>query len=236
MIRLSPTNLDRWFTLGCPAAWDFSYRFSPVVPNPYAKFGSDVHAFMETGESEDPTVIKTGQKLWDLAHLLGLRDVKKPLIEFKQEWKLAPGITFVRKLDRIMEEPNGTQVIVDWKTHAGYGWKPVKETNITPQTLGPQTSGYFLDAPTTVLQESGLKRWPKVMYYLVGPARGLAQAYRVERDKHADQNFQDLLAVAVAAIKQKSYPKNYGKHCHDCEVRALCFETDGYEDQFTKYR
>lgn len=241
-IRLSPTNLDRWFTLGCPAAWDFNYRYSLVEPNPYAQFGNDVHACLE-GPADRPLdqkVVQTAGKLWAAANMLGLSDLDKPIIEKKQEWKLRAGITFVRKLDRIMLDAAGEPVIVDWKTHAGYGWKqyptPDGLSRFTPQSMGTQTAGYFLKPPKKILAETGLTRWPTKMYYIVAPARGVAQIFYEEQSDDADANFQTLLTQAAQAILTQQYPKVHGKHCSDCEFFDLCFQNPGYAEKYAQYR
>lgn len=244
-IRLSPTNLSRWFTLGCPAAWDFSYNYSPVEKNEFAEFGTHVHTIIEKTDLDfTPTKaeVQAAGKLWAYANQLGLHDFDPPIAEIKQEWKLAPGVVFVRKIDRIMSNAGGEPVIVDWKTHAGYGWKrkPGEGMSIiTPQSIGTQTPGYFLPPPKKVLEESGLTRWPTAMYYIVSPARGPAQAFYEERNDESDQNFQTLLKLALEGIRtsqKEGFPKNYGKQCFECEFFALCFQTPGYAEQYVQYR
>jgi hypothetical protein len=248
-IRLSPTRLYRWYALGCPAAWDYERRWTPVEPNPIFKLGTEVHKLLDGTLKPEEITHRSAYtiylKLVELKSALGLTvcldQNQKPLVEIKQEWRIAgtPEIEFVRKVDFIGTLPDGETVLVDWKTHLGYGWKMLlNESNelFAPQALGFQSPSYLIPPPQALLDLIGLSEWPTLILYLVGPARGPAQRFKFEWEQNAEDNFLFALHQAAAAASTGYFPKVYGRHCHDCEMAGPCFQAPGWSEAYQPYR
>lgn len=256
-VRLSPTSLTRWFTSGCPAQWNFSQHWDVLTPNSHLLVGNAVHGLLEGQFSTDDyagaaknlsgltdemwsSAVRIFQKLLAFKADLGftvLRNSRgEPMVEFKYEWRISPGIQYVCKVDFMGTDSEGQLVIVDYKSTLGNGWKDfvVGESNVVvPQKLGFQSESYLLIPPKAVRQKLGLGNdWPEKLYYLVGPARGPCQVFSYTKDKYEYANFKAALKLAAQAIEDSSFPKVKGKACFDCEFNKLCYQTFGVEQLY----
>ena len=241
-VRLSPTNLTRWFSAGCPAAWKFSQDYDVLTPNIHLVVGTFVHGLLEGSLSaDDPQVppewwasaVTIYKKLLAWKADLGLTVVRntrgEPMVEFKYEWDIAPGIRYVCKADAMVYDANGDMAIVDYKSTLGNGWKNFvldAERFAVPQALGFQSESYLIKPPKKVRTKLGLNDgfvWPQKLYYLVGPARGPCQVFSYVKDKKEYANFKEALKLAANAISNGRFPKVKGKACFECDFNKLCY-------------
>lgn len=244
--RLSPTTLARWFELGCPASWDLQRRYDSLVPNIHLELGSAVHALMEGSKPKElePGLTRMSEqiaaKMRQMKTDLGLTVLFSktdglPMVEQKYVYRLLPGIDYVCKFDFIGTDMNGVPVIVDWKSTMGNGWKQVGD--IAPQSLAFQSISYLITPPKKVRDTMGLPiaDWPKKLYYVVGPARGPCQVHEYNWRDEDYANFKAALQMAADAIKTGAFPKIYGKHCLECDVKSICFNLEGWQANYRPY-
>lgn len=245
-MRISPTSLSRWFSLGCPAAWHFERTWSSHTPDPIFEVGKQVHRLLEgklaPTDVTDRRVLTIFRKLIELKSALGLTVVlgpdQTPLVELKQVWRLMDEVDFVRKLDILATLPDGKTIIVDWKSHLGYGWKQLVGPNyqtIAPQALTFQSPGYLLAPPKELLEQIGLKEWPTIVYYLVGPIRGAAQTFIYEWRQDDENKLIEAIKHLAETINHNLQFKVYGQHCLGCPVGEICFETPGWQSRYYRW-
>lgn len=239
-VRLSPTSLERWYSLGCPAAWNFSRQWTPAKESYPLALGNAVHALMAGEKTEAETENKTAVAIWKkLVIVKGAMNLTvrfdpqgRALVERKHEWHIRPKVVFVTKLDFIGTDERGQDVIVDWKASLGYGWKFTyneKGELFAPQVRKPQSPGYLYPRPQEILDAYGLTSWPKRMYYLVGPIRGAVQIHECLWSQDAQTNFDQALDHAARVIQTNHFPKIYGHHCHECDYQGPCFGPGGWQ-------
>lgn len=252
-VRLSPTNLTRWYTSGCPAAWKFSQDYDVLTPNIHLVVGTTVHSLMEGSLSADKppqdqfmppewwtAAVNIYKKLLTWKADLGFTVVRntkgEPLVEFKYEWDIAPGIRYVCKADALVYDNDGVLAMVDYKSTLGNGWKNFvldAERFAVPQALGFQSESYLIKPPKKVRTKLGLDdQWPEKMYYLVGPARGPCQVFSYAKDKEEYANFKAALKLAAIAIENGHFPKIKGKQCFECDFAWLCYGRKDLEGLF----
>lgn len=251
-VRLSPTNLTRWYTSGCPAAWKFSQDYDVLTPNIHLAVGNMVHGLMEGALSADKpepyfepdwwkAAVTIYKKLLTWKADLGLTVVRNdqglPLVEFKYEWDILPGIRYVCKADALVFDSDGVLAIVDYKSTLGNGWKNFilsPEKMVVPQALGFQSESYLIKPPKKVRTKLGLTEdvWPERLYYLVGPARGPCQVFHYDKDKQEYANFKAALKLAAASIQNGYFPKVKGKQCFECDFARLCYGRQDLEGLF----
>lgn len=262
-VRLSPTSLDKWFTSGCPKAWDYSRSLTDTQPNIHLLLGNAVHGLMDGRYNPDgmdehsahdlpgltPEIFKMAVMIYrkmvaiktDLGLTVLLDSHNLPLIEKKYVHRLLPGIDYVCKIDMLAIDYDGVPVVVDWKSTMGNGWKQIAvnvDESVTPQRLAFQSISYLITPPKRVRDAIGLplNGWPKKLYYIVGPARGPCQIYPYEWKDEDYDNFKTALQMAATAIRANHFPKIKGKHCLDCDWKSPCYGTEGWQERFKPYR
>lgn len=233
-IRLSPTSLQKWFELECPARWDFDWKWKRIgVDEKFLEVGSQVHALMESGPdgwSEYPETQKFYDKMLNIVDHSGLTLVGPK--ERKFTWELDNGALWSIKIDDFAETQNEELVIVDYKTAWGKGWK-MTPSGTVPQSLAFQSAAYLMPPPGRPMEPPDwpydIPNWPKSIVYLVAPLWGPGQMFWFEWDEALEINLMNAINGAVAAMEKGGFPKVYGKACLDCPFQPKCYGEDGEE-------
>src|SRR6185295_4337296 len=150
LVYLSPSSLQRWFDLGCPAAWDYDKQFSLTpagerfllkqgvdLDTSWADRGTLVHSML-AGEMPLESVTDNQAKMF-YEKLDQLRQglMLKAILgseELNQAFEILPGVQWVRRLDLLAEGFSKELLVNDYKT-TGAVWKvmPAKKINFSPQ-------------------------------------------------------------------------------------------------------
>lgn len=231
-VRLSPSSLASWYDKGCPAAWNFEQTWDLIAPDKFLTTGIEVHRLMEGTAVEaditDGTTRNFYIKLRDMFNALGFEVLYR---ELKQEFPLTPKITWVRRMDAIVRNPqDGTLSIVDFKTQWGNGWKAM-ENGVAPQALGFQSAGYVYPSPRKYFPKDWPKKtpWPDHVLYIVAPLRGSVQVFDYGDEKDSRNDFLTAAKLAAASIQTRKFPKVVGKQCLECKFRQMCHNMPGWE-------
>lgn len=226
MIYISPTRLQRWFELGCPARWNFERNWEPKAKNEWAERGTLVHAMLDGSKKlkdvKDLSALRLYQKLKDA---LAFSDLEIESMELEQTIpiKELEDVMLVRRID-VKGKLNGQSVLLDYKT-AGVEWKSIGD--IVPQTYTFQGPGYLYPPPD-------LPEWPTTMHYLVVPLyRGTVHFHPYHKNAPDDLNFLEAVKMLRDAIIGDYQPKIRGKGCLDCDMAPVCYDIPGWKKLYT---
>lgn len=231
-IYLSPSSLQRWFECKCPAAWQFGKQWELKEPNEIAERGTLVHALMDGSKKvsrvKDTYALNLYHKLVAAQEQLGLTFIHREETE-KFEITLADfphHIFWTRRIDGEATLPDGTHVIVDYKTTM-VTWRTLAD-GVAPQARASQSVGYLYPNPD---REPG----PQSILYLLAPLRGDPTYHRYDLTEVDVWNFENMLRVAAAGVVNGTFPKVAGKHCignstlPGCDFVGVCWQQKGWK-------
>lgn len=220
MITISPSSMNDFFS--CPAK--FQYRRVYIAPGSKDKAlidGNIVHDALEQGTPLEE--ISQPPRTWVKQVRASLRHYEYDIIQTErlEKFKYNDSITISRKIDAYAYLPDGTPVIIDYKT-SGKMWPTI--AGQAPQGGGFQANMYLIK-PSNELNPFKGNVWPDQIHFVVVSKGGGSIPVRVHkyyRNPEGTKNMEDALELIAGA---KSYPKNRGYGCDRCNYSPVCFDT-----------
>jgi hypothetical protein len=231
MIRLSPSSLNRYFEMGCPASWNFDRQFEVLEGDTEAMDrGTRVHAMM-AGELDPAEVADTKDLMFyhKLQHLMTAYRFEVVQTEMWDSFTIAPGVKWVRRIDALVRTVHGDVAVVDFKT-TGSVWKSIegkRGKELTPQAMGFQAIGY-------TIPHAKQKKWPRTVYFLVAGFRGEGKLVRYDYNRADHDNLLAAIGLVKEQIAKERFPKVRSSWCLECPFVKPCFGRTDWKGELRK--